>query len=203
MKLTTTDGHPFWVPSRGEWVKATDLKPGDTLQAPDGSTSQVLAINRWTQQQAVRNLTVANLHTYYVLAGATPVLVHNCDTAPGDTYRVDTRGPDEIFQTGFTPRGSNMSLEEHVYGISGDITPPSGYVATTNSHNYAVSRATGGKYVYQLRGGPEGIDVNKTLPGNPMSHEREVAVPGSIPSECIVGCHMPDGSFRSNPNYGR
>jgi hypothetical protein len=29
------------------------------------------------ENQTVRNLTVANLHTYYVLAGATPVLVHN------------------------------------------------------------------------------------------------------------------------------
>jgi hypothetical protein len=26
------------------------------------------------------NLTVAELHTYYVIAGNTPVLVHNCDT---------------------------------------------------------------------------------------------------------------------------
>ncbi|MGY0460322.1 ricin-type beta-trefoil lectin domain protein [Kitasatospora sp. cg17-2] len=82
VKLTATDGHPFWVASRGEWVKATDLKPGDTLQSPDGTTSQVLAVTRWTQQQAVRNLTVADLHTYYVLAGITPVLVHNTDGCP-------------------------------------------------------------------------------------------------------------------------
>ncbi|MFE6870741.1 ricin-type beta-trefoil lectin domain protein [Kitasatospora sp. NPDC057692] len=81
VQLTATDGHPFWVDSRGEWIEATNLNPGDALQSPDGSTSQVLAVNRWTQQQAVRNLTVADLHTYYVMAGGTPVLVHNCPTA--------------------------------------------------------------------------------------------------------------------------
>ncbi|MGW3043693.1 hypothetical protein ACWC9T_27435 [Kitasatospora sp. NPDC001159] len=31
--------------------------------------------------QTAYNLTVDQLHTYYELAGATPVLVHNCDTA--------------------------------------------------------------------------------------------------------------------------
>jgi len=29
----------------------------------------------------MRNLTVADLHTYYVIAGTTPVLVHNCGDA--------------------------------------------------------------------------------------------------------------------------
>ncbi|WP_329489955.1 polymorphic toxin-type HINT domain-containing protein [Kitasatospora sp. NBC_01246] len=202
--VVSTAHHPYWDETAQKWVDAEKLQPGHVLLSPDHSSVVVAAIRTYaTPPTIAHNLTVANLHAYYVLAGATPVLVHNCDSVPGDTYRVDTRGPDEIFPTGFTPRGSNMSLEEHVYGVSGDITPPSGYVATTNSHNYAVSRAIGGKYVYQIRGGPEGIDVNKTLPGNPMSHEREFAVPGRIPTECIVGCHMPDGSFRSNPNYGR
>ncbi|WP_158244960.1 hypothetical protein, partial [Verrucosispora sp. ts21] len=35
-------------------------------------------IDRWSVPRAtVHNLTVANTHTYYVLAGATPILVHN------------------------------------------------------------------------------------------------------------------------------
>ncbi|MFJ5118398.1 ricin-type beta-trefoil lectin domain protein [Kitasatospora sp. NPDC088548] len=103
VQLTATDGHPFWVNSRGEWVKATDLKPGDTLKASDGSTARVLAVDRWTQQQEVRNLTVDDLHTYYVLAGATPVLVHNstCDFIPG-----------EIPEAGAIDRGSLTKLKE-------------------------------------------------------------------------------------------
>ncbi|WP_405807147.1 polymorphic toxin-type HINT domain-containing protein [Streptomyces sp. NBC_00210] len=80
--VTSTEGHPFWVPELGKWIHATDLKPGDWLQTSAGTYVQVTAIKRWTDQSAtVHNLTISNLHTYYVLAGATPVLVHNCNRA--------------------------------------------------------------------------------------------------------------------------
>ncbi|MCP3822005.1 polymorphic toxin-type HINT domain-containing protein [Streptomyces sp. A3M-1-3] len=75
--ITATDGHPFWVPELGEWIDATDLTPGQWLQTSAGTYIQITAIKRWTQQATVHNLTVSNLHTYYVLAGETPVLVHN------------------------------------------------------------------------------------------------------------------------------
>ncbi|MFI1356945.1 ricin-type beta-trefoil lectin domain protein [Streptomyces sp. NPDC020898] len=86
--VTATDGHPVWVPALDEWVKATDLKSGQWLQTSAGTFVQVTAIERWTAQQtAVHNLTVNDLHTYYVLAGATPVLVHNCgDAGYADVY---------------------------------------------------------------------------------------------------------------------
>nr|WP_158647538.1 polymorphic toxin type 30 domain-containing protein [Actinoplanes sp. ATCC 53533] len=55
------------------------LKPGQWLQTSAGTFVQITAIERWTSRQAaVHNLTVSDLHTYYVLAGNTPVLVHNC-----------------------------------------------------------------------------------------------------------------------------
>ncbi|MEU3455089.1 ricin-type beta-trefoil lectin domain protein [Micromonospora sp. NPDC006766] len=77
-EVTATDGHPFWVPELGEWVDATDLHPGQWLRTSAGTYVQITAIDRWTVPQAtVHNLTVANLHTYYVVAGAVPVLVHN------------------------------------------------------------------------------------------------------------------------------
>ncbi|MFB7031799.1 MULTISPECIES: RHS repeat-associated core domain-containing protein [unclassified Streptomyces] len=77
-KITATHNHPFWVVNTGRWTDATALEPGDTLRTSAGTYVQVTAIARWTQQAKVHNLTVNNLHTYYVLAGATPVLVHNC-----------------------------------------------------------------------------------------------------------------------------
>ncbi|MFJ6655164.1 HYD1 signature containing ADP-ribosyltransferase family protein [Streptomyces sp. NPDC091377] len=77
---TATDGHPFWVPALRDWIDATDLKPGQWLQTSAGTRVQVTALKRWTApNQTVHNLTVADTHTYYVLAGATPVLVHNCN----------------------------------------------------------------------------------------------------------------------------
>ncbi|MFF1449373.1 polymorphic toxin-type HINT domain-containing protein [Streptomyces sp. NPDC058274] len=81
--ITATDGHPFWVPELGEWVDATDLKSGQWLETSSGTLVQITAVKRWTSQRAtVHNLTVSNVHTYYVVAGATPVLVHNCGVDP-------------------------------------------------------------------------------------------------------------------------
>ncbi|GGJ99946.1 hypothetical protein GCM10011583_34200 [Streptomyces camponoticapitis] len=84
--VTATDGHPFWVPELNEWIKATTLKPGQWLRTSAGTHVQITALSRWTQQATVYNLTVADVHTYYVLAGETPVLVHNsggCNVADG------------------------------------------------------------------------------------------------------------------------
>ncbi|WP_073951955.1 ricin-type beta-trefoil lectin domain protein [Streptomyces kebangsaanensis] len=83
-QVTATDGHPFWVPELGEWIDAADLKSGQWLQTSAGTYVQITAIQRWTSPgSTVHNLTVSDLHTYYVLAGAAPVLVHNCGTGGG------------------------------------------------------------------------------------------------------------------------
>ncbi|WP_282703867.1 RHS repeat-associated core domain-containing protein [Streptomyces sp. CC219B] len=77
-KATATDGHPFWAPELGEWVKATDLNSGDWLETGAGTRVQITAVERWTQQATVHNLTVADIHTYYVVTGSASALVHNC-----------------------------------------------------------------------------------------------------------------------------
>ncbi|MFE7133143.1 polymorphic toxin-type HINT domain-containing protein, partial [Streptomyces sp. NPDC057638] len=82
--LTATVGHPFWVGSLGRWLKAGELKPGQWLRTGAGTRVQVEAVRGWTQRAAVYNLTVDRAHTYYALAGATPVLVHNCGEADDD-----------------------------------------------------------------------------------------------------------------------
>lgn len=75
--LTATDHHPFWVENRGQWTDAAALNSGDTLRTPDGTTVAVDRVTHWKELQGAYNLTVNDLHTYYVLAGSTPVLVHN------------------------------------------------------------------------------------------------------------------------------
>lgn len=76
-QIVATGAHPFWAPELGEWVDAIDLTAGDWLQTLAGPWAQVTAIDVDQRQAVVHNLTVAVDHTYYVLAGATPVLVHN------------------------------------------------------------------------------------------------------------------------------
>ncbi|MER7107849.1 polymorphic toxin-type HINT domain-containing protein [Streptomyces sp. NPDC000229] len=79
--LTATVGHPFWVPSLEKWLKAGELKPGQWLQTGSGTWVQVEAVQAWTQQATVYNLSVDTAHTYYVATGQTSALVHNCVTA--------------------------------------------------------------------------------------------------------------------------
>jgi RHS repeat-associated protein len=77
--LHTTSNHPFWDDTTHTWVAAGKLHLGDRLASTGGQHPVVAALkvtpgaaNRW-------NLTVQQLHTYYVVAGGTPILVHNTD----------------------------------------------------------------------------------------------------------------------------
>ncbi|MGW2055007.1 RHS repeat-associated core domain-containing protein [Streptomyces sp. NPDC001840] len=92
-KLTATDGHPFWVPELREWVEAAKLQPGQWLRTSSGTWTQITAITSRTQKATVNNLTVADLHTYYAVAGESPILVHNANCGPGTKFDVpDTPG---------------------------------------------------------------------------------------------------------------
>ncbi|WP_234325274.1 polymorphic toxin-type HINT domain-containing protein [Streptomyces sp. NRRL WC-3626] len=77
--LTSTVNHPFWSPSANRWIEAGDLKPGMTLRTADGGTATLSDTRAFEQRQRTHDLTIRDVHTYYVLAGATPVLVHNCN----------------------------------------------------------------------------------------------------------------------------
>ncbi|MFG2250976.1 polymorphic toxin-type HINT domain-containing protein [Spirillospora sp. NPDC048823] len=83
--ITATDEHPFWLPDYGRWTDAEDLKPGMWLRTNTGTWIQITAVTTGTRNQRVHNLTVFGDHTYYVGAGGTSVLVHNCD---GDVHWV-------------------------------------------------------------------------------------------------------------------
>ncbi len=75
--INTTQHHPFWDDTRRAWIDAVDLRPGDALHTPDGSTVTVVAVRAFTGSHLMYNLTIATIHTYYVVAGQALVLVHN------------------------------------------------------------------------------------------------------------------------------
>ncbi|WP_344825912.1 LamG-like jellyroll fold domain-containing protein [Actinocorallia longicatena] len=81
-KITATAGHPFWVPAQRTWVDAGELKSNDWLFTSSDDLVKIDAVRTWTQNTTVHNLSVATVHTYYVLAGPTPVLVHNSGPCP-------------------------------------------------------------------------------------------------------------------------
>jgi RHS repeat-associated protein len=80
--IRTTWEHPFWSETRRAWVDAAELYAGERLHQLDGRPVTVVAVSNYVGSAVMLNLTVDDTHTYYVVAGGTPVLVHNsCDPA--------------------------------------------------------------------------------------------------------------------------
>ncbi|MFG1799041.1 polymorphic toxin-type HINT domain-containing protein [Micromonospora carbonacea] len=98
--VTTTEDHPFWNHTDREWQRADEIDRGDWALGSDGIAPSIGGLE-WSSATAASayNLTVDGIHTYYVLAGDTPVLVHN-DNGPidlnGKSYTVWQRGPYRI-----------------------------------------------------------------------------------------------------------
>ncbi|MFJ5987290.1 polymorphic toxin-type HINT domain-containing protein [Lentzea sp. NPDC092896] len=88
-KIVATDGHRFWLTEQRRWVKASELIAGQELFNQAGDKVKITSVRGWSQVARVFNLTVANLHTYYVLAGKTPILTHNCTVSPHSLERTE------------------------------------------------------------------------------------------------------------------
>ncbi|MFD3957746.1 MULTISPECIES: HINT domain-containing protein [Streptomyces] len=99
------------------------MKSGQWLQTSTGGRLKVTAIERWTQKVTVYNLTVSNLHTYYVLAGATPVLVHNAGGNGPEVPGIIQQRIAEILAGQAQPR------------LNGDRTGPDRFEVRTGRNN--------------------------------------------------------------------
>lgn len=75
--VTATGQHPFWVDDEGRWVDAADLVVGDDLEGVGGEGREVGSVAGRVAVARVHNLTIEGVHTFYVFAGSTPLLVHN------------------------------------------------------------------------------------------------------------------------------
>lgn len=129
--LHTTQHHPLWDATTGSWVIAAGLKAGvSTLTAPDGTVQYVTEVRNFNGSKEMRDLTVAQVHTYYVLANDRPVLVHNnCESGGG--------GP------GFTPAGATNNLNDKDAALR-DLLARS--KAGDVSAREEIARLTGGRY---------------------------------------------------------
>ncbi|MFG1672706.1 polymorphic toxin-type HINT domain-containing protein [Micromonospora sp. NPDC049282] len=112
--LHTTQHHPFWSESRDRWVDAADLRPTEELLSPDGVALMVAKVDNFSGQRTMRDLTVRSIHTYYVVAGNTPVLVHNCGGLDWSKAKIQTNGVDAVEQhlLRFTDGGPLESAEQ-------------------------------------------------------------------------------------------
>ena len=82
--IRTTENHPFWTATDQAWEAAEDIGSGEDILSDDGALIEVQGIDWVTAGGGVAyNLTVAELHTYFVVVNASAVLVHNMCASPG------------------------------------------------------------------------------------------------------------------------
>jgi hypothetical protein len=134
--VSTTAEHPFMVQDRG-WQMAGNLRPGDLLVTPDGTTVlEAVGVEERDLADIVEvyNFHVENNLNYYVHAGNTPVLVHN--NHRDDATEIVSKKADKWFDTQDDARNavldaygvSDKSLvDTHVmYGSNPNIKGPQG-----------------------------------------------------------------------------
>ncbi|MEU2955737.1 polymorphic toxin-type HINT domain-containing protein [Streptomyces xanthochromogenes] len=154
--LTATDGHPFWVDSRHSWLDAKDLKTGDRLRTSTGELREIVNTRAWTENHKVYNLSVDGLHTYYVLAGAVPVLVHNsgfCSKDIDDVFHNPSgRSSQEQFEYHWDKhaKGRGVTREQYLQDArdwATAIAQPGGKKGLNASLETLADGARGIKYV--------------------------------------------------------
>ncbi|GAA2745851.1 Hint domain-containing protein [Kitasatospora cinereorecta] len=77
-ELGVTAHHLFYDLTTAAWTPAAELHPGDLLQSTGTARATVRSVHPYRGAARTFNLSVAGVHSYFVLAGGTPVLVHNC-----------------------------------------------------------------------------------------------------------------------------
>jgi hypothetical protein len=73
-----TSHHLYWNATTYTWTPANQLHAGEDLQTTEGHAVTITALRANKATNTTYNLVIDDLHTYYVEAGSTPVLVHNC-----------------------------------------------------------------------------------------------------------------------------
>jgi hypothetical protein len=117
----TTSRHPFWDDTQHAWIPAGNLTPGHALNTATNKHALVTAVKTRPGAADMYNLTVDQLHTYYVLAGTTPVLVHNstCDVS-ALTAKIN---PDDLTMT--------RTVESHFNDITKQGLPARPFMKST------------------------------------------------------------------------
>ncbi|RCG15088.1 RHS repeat protein [Streptomyces reniochalinae] len=131
---------------------------------------------------------------------------------PKRVFRGDTRDPNDVFSSGFSPKGTNEDIGKYALHDT-----PSNWVGTSKSAkqagNFPQSARGQGTWVYEIRGNGYGVDVNRALGGATKSFikgtgfpsEREVIFRG-IDGANIVRAERwrygrPTGEIIENPRF--
>lgn len=180
--LTTTWHHPFWDATHHRWTNAHDLTAGTKLRTTDGTTVTVAELHNFHRHQTTYDLTVGTLHTYYVLAGSVPILVHNCtgmDPVHGGvddaTYeRIETaHGPDVAdgvdYQVKRMHDGSSTAADHEIPGIGHDPDALGRYFASWRGKMTHTDTRTGSRVAYDSNKGVLIVTTARNIHGYKLS----------------------------------
>lgn len=122
----TTQHHRFWDDTHHGWVETAALAEGDRLHTDDGSPAIVQSVRTFDGPQLMYDLTVDEVHTYYIVAADEPVLVHNCG------------GLDALSESGSAldpaDAGGQLTRAGRAFAKAGEVFgPTSGGPAAVNS----------------------------------------------------------------------
>lgn len=149
-ELTTTEDHPFWNVTDQQWQKSQKLDSGDLLHTAAGETLAVVGLDWATIQHGTAyNLTVADIHTYYVMAGNTPVLVHNTGPGCGSLWMNPDKLPHHYMR-----KNNQGVMHAADFGVSGPYNKASGQAFIG-----AIERFTKSPGTIQVRGTFRGQDA--------------------------------------------
>ena len=130
--VTATHDHRFYAPDTGEWIELQHLRSGASVLSPDGPVTldqvTVGPAHPWT----VWELTVLDNHNFTVLAGDTPILVHNCGPS-GDLPDADRADLPAGTELGDLDPANPALLDSALDGFSRQNlnVPPNGNVSLT------------------------------------------------------------------------
>lgn len=82
---------------------------------------RIVAKRAWTEKAQVLNLTVEGIHTYYVLAGNKPVLVHNCGETMDFAHGTTTSHADNIAANGLSGDAARAASSGGSVGQPGNL----------------------------------------------------------------------------------
>ena len=186
--VTTTEDHPFWNPSDRRWERADALRRGDRVETPTGTASVDGLVSATTHHAMAYDLTVDDLHTYYVVAGHVPVLVHNCDAI---VYRALAEGEDP--SVGLFARDPSAVDVQPLSHVAGKNASP--WISTTKSRDVAFDKYNKGhgvvaidtRYAMTLEDISNGPFPNSPRHSAYARKDQEVLIWQNVPPEAIVG----------------
>jgi RHS repeat-associated protein len=161
--ITVTAHHLFWDSTKHVWTNAANLKPGDKLDTGGDGTAIVLFSWHFTSSIRTYNLTIEDLHTYYVIAGSTPLLVHNAGNknvgkCPNDLSLDHGKLGEWVTEIRLRDEGYTDITEQVTFTNSQGLPFRADFVAKDPNGNWTAIESkmnTGGYTANQLAGYPE------------------------------------------------